>query len=307
MKSEAVIRPESNLLVVGLEACPSITKEVIRINLDREGNVSLMLEIPTKMQLEAAGIAHYGTLFITGIGEKSNEIWKYNSTSSMWTICGSLVQGRRRHCVAFVDQTLYICGGLAHVGNGVLNSVEAYDIFNSSPTPSCATVGHLTRGVECAACVSYGDSVYVFGGSDKDFRDSDYIQVFNTCLQACSVLAIRMPVQLSHLRAVLWDKYVILMSESTCLLFNFQTGTWQTRERFKTDVSNFGVALVGDRVFVVGGETWVTDRNARWNRTDAVRYIPVENIIGDKLIQWKIHARLPRPGAVQTCVHLALL
>src|SRR6218665_932714 len=302
---EAIVQPESILVVVGIEACPFVSTEVMGINLDREWRDSMMPEIPAKMQLEAAGIANYGTLFVTGIGENSNEIWKYDSASSAWTICGSLHQGRRRHCVTFVDQTLYICGGTIDLGEGVLNSVEAYDTLSEATL--CKTVGYLTHGVECAACVAFGGSIYVFGGSDKDFRDSDCVQVYNTCLQTCSVLHIRMPVQLSHVRAVLCDRYAILMSESTCLLFNFENGTFHSRERFKADVSNFGIAVVADRIFVVGGETWVTDQNARWKRTDAVRYVPLENIIFDEPIEWKNHAKLPIPCAVQTCVNMLLL
>jgi len=49
-------------------------------------------------------------MYVTGIGVKKDEIWKYNITSG-WMKCASLVQGRCRHSTAFVDDVLYICGG----------------------------------------------------------------------------------------------------------------------------------------------------------------------------------------------------
>ena len=51
------------------------------------------------------------TLYAVGIGDKWNELWKWNATSD-WTRCADMTSGRSYHCVAVVDSTLYTLGGL---------------------------------------------------------------------------------------------------------------------------------------------------------------------------------------------------
>ena len=82
-----------------------------KINLHcKSDNVSLIEDLPTTVQSFPASAVYNNTVFITGNGDCCNEIWKFNFSFS-WKRCGSLVQGRQRHCSEFIDETLYICGG----------------------------------------------------------------------------------------------------------------------------------------------------------------------------------------------------
>ena len=92
----------------------------------RSDNVSPIEEVPTTMTYLPAAAVYNNTMFITGIGENINEIWKYNFSSG-WRRCGSLVQGRLCHCTEFIDETLYICGGNDKTYNSVINHIEAYN------------------------------------------------------------------------------------------------------------------------------------------------------------------------------------
>src|SRR6218665_2946618 len=110
-----------------------------------------------------------------------------------------------------------------------------------------------------------------------------------------------MPRSYYFMRAVTWETSVILLGRFTCSIFNIDTETWEEREQFKTDVDHFGLVLENGRLFVIGGGVKETDKdgNTIWKCRDDVRYIPLQNILDDKPIEWKIKGKLPKPSLVQ--------
>ena len=138
----------------------TITKDVIKINLHRPNEISTQEQIPTKMAIEAFAAVYCNTMYVTGVGANNDEIWKYKQISG-WMKCASLVQGRRRHSAAFIDEVLYICGGFVDSNKNVLDSVEAYNAV----TDKCTTVGKLVHCVQSSGnCVPFKSSLYIFGG-----------------------------------------------------------------------------------------------------------------------------------------------
>src|SRR5688572_29080918 len=107
-----------------LEKCAIVVgvNNVIKINLLRPNEISTQEQIPTKMQNEVFAAVYCNTMYVTGIGENNDEIWKYKEISG-WMKCSSLVQGRSRHSAAFINEVLYICGGFVDSNNNVLDSV----------------------------------------------------------------------------------------------------------------------------------------------------------------------------------------
>ena len=247
--TETTTQFENCAIVVGIDDGPTITKDVIKINLHRPNEISTQEQIPTTMANEAVAAVYCNTMYVTGIGVNEDEIWKYNMASG-WMKCASLVQGRRRHSAAFIDEVLYICGGFVDSDESVLDSVEAYNAV----TDKCTTVGKLVHCVQSSGnCVPFKSSLYIFGGSDKDNKAFNHVQVYNTKENTCSVLSKPMPRPYILMRAVLWDTSVILLGRDTCFIFNFETETWQERKQFKTDVIHFGLVLENERIFVIGG------------------------------------------------------
>ena len=92
----------------------------------------------------------------------------------------------------------------------------------------------------------------------------------------------------------------MLLGCHTSFIFNIETETWQERKQFKTNVAHFGLVLENGRLFVIGGRAWGTDKDDNVARTygDKVRYVPLQNIIDGKTIDWKIHGRLSKPSSV---------
>jgi len=256
------------------------------------------------MEVDLFAAIYCNTLYLTGAGLFRNQIWKYNQTSS-WKKCASTnVRFRRRYSAAFICEVLYICGGLRPGYNeAVLDSVEAFNAVSNK----CAIVGKMARCVMSSGnCVPFKGSLYIFGGSDKENNPLNHVQVYNTKENKSSVLSIGMPRPCKLMRAVLWETSVILLGSDTCFIFNIETETWQERNQFKSNVIHFGLVLENDRLFVIGGGRLEKDKDGktRWKCRDDVCYVPLQNILQKKPIEWKIHGKLPKPCLVNSCASM---
>src|SRR6218665_2704219 len=165
--TEATSKFQSFVFVVGNSDGSTITRDVVKMNLHRPNDISTHGKIPTKMATQAVAAVYCNTMYVSGIGVKTDEIWKC-SESSGWKKCSSLVQGRLSHSAAFINEVLYICGGLVYSNQTVLDSVEAFNAV----TDKCNTVGKLVHCVQKSGnCVPFRSSLYIFGGKDKHLED----------------------------------------------------------------------------------------------------------------------------------------
>src|SRR6218665_1090902 len=241
--TEMATKLENFALVVGMNDGTKVTTDVIKVNLHRSNEVSTPEHIPFEMETEAVAAVYRNTMYVTGIGATNDEIYKYNSTSG-WMKCASLVQGRRRHIAAFIDEVLYICGGFVDSSELVLKSVEAFNAV----TNKCTAVGKLVHGVESSGnCVPFKSSLFIFGGLDKGDNKVSHVQLYNTKDNTCSLISNPMPRPCHLVRAVLWEAAVIVLGRHECFIFNIESETWQDKAQFKTDVSHFGFALENKR------------------------------------------------------------
>jgi len=264
-------------------------EDIVKINLHQPNDITTLERIQTTLITirtectEAVVAVYNNTMYFAGFGANYNEIWKYNQTSG-WLKCASLVQGRLYHSAAFIDEVLFICGGYVYSSEIVLDSVEAFNAV----TNKCTAVGKLVHAVHSTGnCVPYKSSLCIFGGADKDNSNVSYVQVYNTKENTCTLVLRSMPRPHFMLRGILWETSVILLGHNTCFIFNIETETWQVRTQFKTDIYDFDLVLENKRLFVIGGYD--------------VRYVPIQNIIDNKLIAWKSHGILPKPYPVYAC------
>jgi hypothetical protein len=177
---------------------------------------------------------------------------------------------------------LYALGGW----NGTrLSSVEAY----SAQTNKWSAAGQLTHAVSSAACVSYNNSIYVFGGLDANDKAVANVQVYDAAQHKCTLLHNAMPRAYAWMRAVMWKTYAILLGNETCFIYNFETETWQERASFKTYVDYFGLVVDSQTLYIVGGNPLTAE----------VRRVSVRDVIEDKRgAPWTHHATLPQPARV---------
>lgn len=223
---------------------------------------------------------------------------------------------RSGHCVTFTKEQLYMIGGYTGRSENVLDSVIAYD----PKTNSCVTVGKLVHGVQSAACVSWNDSIYVFGGSGTSKMPVDYVQVYNTTDNTCTVLSMPMPSPQSCMRAAICKEQVILLGSEACFIFDLAEEMWLERTQFKTDVVHFGLALYKGRIIIFGGgkrednpspsrtrspspirsqkpspiSSWRPSSTSTWNCRDDIRCILLLNFVNDIPTDWKVLGKLPK-------------
>lgn len=284
---------------MGIDDGQTITRDVVKVNLQQQD------EIPTEMARGAVASVYRNTIYVAGVGVSEDEIWKFRMATG-WMKCRSLVQGRSRHCATFIDEILYICGGVADSTQITLDSVEAYNAVSNT----CDAVGKLVHCV-CSAgnCVAFKNSLFIFGGMDIDNITFNHVQVYNTKQNTCTMLSKPMPHNMYLMQAAILETSVILLGQWTCLIFNFETENWQERKQFKTDSVKFGLALENEKIFVIGGGLIAKDASGTvtCNGVDEVRYVPLQDILDDKPAKWKIQGKLPKPSIVNACANMRFL
>jgi len=285
---------EQCVVVVGQIDGGTPTSDVHRVSLQRKELTRNMQAIPYTMQKEVAACVGLSgiQLFVTGIGENMSETWKWESAFG-WVRCADLLKGRRRHCAAFVNSTsMYVLGGFDDNLKVSLDRIEQYSTVTNKWTES----GKLKHAAWGATCVVYKTSIYVFGGTDQNDKILDCVQVFDTATKLCTVLTQRLPEPRSLLRAVMWDKSVILINNLTCLIFDLEQQTFQQRNQFAADLVYFGLAVENQRIFILGGGTSKRDSAGKliWTCSDKVKNVAVMDIINNQPTpKWIHHAKLP--------------
>src|SRR6218665_356676 len=271
----------------------------------RSDNVSPLEDVPTTVRFFPAAAVYNNTMFITGIGENLNEIWKFNFSSG-WRRCGSLVQGRHCHCTEFIDETVYICGGNNKIFNRVVNDIEAYN----AATEKSIGVSKLIIGSFSSDCVAYKGSLYVFGGLAKGRKLLDCVQVFNPVEKTCTLLSTPIPRPISYIRAMSWNDYAILLGEDTCFVLDFENKNWQEREQFKTDAEawRFGAVLENERIFIISGCSIHVGGEAlkRW-QNKGIRYITASSILNNEAPKWRPYGQLTQPFHVYALPKMPLI
>jgi len=296
---------EQCVVIVGLNTGPDISSGVLRVSLQRQDHVTNAHAIPTKMQPELAACVSGKELYVSGAGSSKNESWKWESAFG-WTRCADMNEGRRRHCATFVNSTsMYVLGGFVTQGQSTLDSVEQYNTVTNKWT----TVGQLTHATCGAACAVYKMSIYVFGGIGQDDEYVDRVQVFDTATKLCTELTHRLPRPEPLLRAVMWDKSVILINGRTCLIFDLEQQTFQQRDQFAAGVIHFGLVLENQRIFAIGGGTSqaAAAGQVTWTMSDEVKSVAVTDIISSQTTaNWLHHATLPQSALVHACASMTL-
>jgi len=298
---------EQCIVIVGLNTGSHVSSDVLCVSLQTQDHVTNTHAIPANMQFVLAACASGKELYITGTGSDLKETWKWELAFG-WVQCADMNEGRRRHCATFVNKTsMYVLGGFVDKGNVTLDSIERYN----TETNKWTKVGQLMHAAHMAACVFHRTSIYVFGGIGQNDVTHDRVQVFDTATKLCTELTQRLPRPERVLRAVMWDKSVILINHRTCLIFDLEQQTFQHRDQFAAGVYHLGLVLENQRIFIVGGGTNQTAAAGKktwtWTRSDDVKSVAVMDIINDETsVNWRHHAKLPKLACIHAFVSMTL-
>jgi len=296
---------EQCVVIVGQSDGHAITSDVYRVSLQRKDLTTSTQAIPCRMQIEATVCVSGNQLYVTGVGESNRETWKWESAFG-WLKCSDMIEGRSRHCMTFVNNvSMYVLGGFVDDGKVSLDSIEQYNTLTNKWTK----VGQLMHAVCNAACVVYETSIYVFGGYGQNNKNLDRVQVFDPATNLCTLLTQLLPQPQRLLRAVMWDKSVILINSLTCLIFDLERQTFQQRNQFAAVGGQFGLVVENQRIFVIGGGKDQEDSAGKltWTCSDEVKSVAVMDIINDQSTpNWIHHATLPSPALIQAFAAMTL-
>ena len=294
----------NNLILIGLCDVQQMSTKMFHISLQQRSRARKDHSLPFKVPLGSAAHALSDVIYSIGIGPPLHkEIWKWDVVRG-WFRCADMITGRRSHCALAVDATLYVFGGIVGVVETVLSSVESYN----TRTNKWFSAGQLIHAVYGAACATYNNCIYVFGGRDKDDHFVDHVQVYKPGQETCTLMGTSMPRAYNAMRAMLWETSVILLNRYTCFIYNFETQTWQEKEQFKTGVAWFASTLDSSTVYIAGGGTAVIDKDNKviWTYTDEIKSVSVLDIIANKPAVWTHHAKLPRAAMIDSFVNIFL-
>jgi len=278
--------------------------QVYRISLQHTDKVTTLTAIPTKITINSVACLLNNNVYITGAGDfLTKEIWKWDIVSG-WVRCADMLSGRFSHCAAVVNTMLCVLGGRKGSDDTTISSVDGYNTL----TNKWSSVSNLVHAVHSAAYITYKNSIYVFGGVNKDSKSVSHVQVYNPAQEICTLMDQPTPRAYGHMRAVLWETSVILLGRNTCFIYNFETQTWQEREQFKTNVHCFASALDNSTVYMAGGGTVKKDKDdeVMLAYSDEMKSVSVLDIIEDKPAIWKHHAKLLETGLIDAYVNISL-
>jgi len=279
-------------MIIGVCDGYTISSEVYRISLLHLNTVTTLKPIPTKMCTDVTACTSGSTVYITGIGKAPyKQVWRRDIVSD-WIRCADIPIGLRRYCITVVDSSLYVLGGWVEAEKLVSRNVLCYNTKTNKWTQD----GELIQQVQSAACVSYKNLIYIFGGSSSGGIKMTSIQEYDPAQRTCNLLDSSLPY--THwMRPVLWETSVILIGGVTCLVYNFETGIWQERKQYRTQVENCALALENGTIYVAGGaDISKSEDSEEWNMswTAEIRSVSVMDIMKDKPLDWKWHGKLPK-------------
>lgn len=198
------------------------------------------------------------------------------------------------------ETSVYLSGGYAGSHIGLLSSIEKYDTRKET----CVIVGDLVIAVDSAACIADYNFLYIFGGGDSEGNPVSHVQLFDTTRNVCSLLVQPLPRPMKLLRAVSFNRIVVITSLESCILFDLEKQLWYPRHQFRAGRIHFGCVIENQRLYIFGGGNNVRDPvtgQFGWILSDQIRYAPLSDIIDDRPAQWMgvEQYKLPVPCLVQ--------
>jgi hypothetical protein len=293
---------ETCVVVFGTDTGHRVMSDSCCVSLQSSRSAAIA-NVPTDMRYEVTACVSNNLAYLSGVGVGCKETWRWDSVGG-WARCGDMVEGRRRHCATFVNNTsMYALGGFVDASSSTLASVEQFSTIKNQWT----TVGQLVAPVRSAACVTYAASVYLFGGSGREGDsnadvDLDCIQAFDSITKQGTLLSSRLPRPERLLRAVLWDRCVVLMNNRSCMIFSLERRSIQQRDQFAPGVVHFGLVVDDQMLFVIGGGLNRRDVGGKqtWTCVSDVRCTPIRDVVSNaQTVNWIGHASLKSASLVQ--------
>ncbi len=208
-----------------------------------------------------------------------SEIFKYNTSSGIWTIFTSKSIPKRYASAAVVDQKLYVMYGLLSDG-GLNSTVEVIDLKDS-------TISYTTDNpfpARAAGIAKWDGKIYTFGGSVSRATFSNKLMEFDPIEANWTPLA-DMPFRAETKGEIVNGKlYVFGGYNGTTLnkmaIYDIATNTWETSLEMPLGVSAHATAIVGDKIYLTGDYTNLKSLIEFETKNNSFKIITETNLIG---------------------------
>jgi hypothetical protein len=123
----------------------------------------------------SATITPYGIVFGGGSSGTANDeffvYWPHAKQGDEWGLCRELPkfpQTIADHNLIYHKDRLYCLFGASNHDQDPYDKIRTFDFANNSWNTSIINLADDSSDIKCAAAASFGDEIYVFGGSEED-------------------------------------------------------------------------------------------------------------------------------------------
>ena len=253
--------------------------------------------LPFDPGIEFSTCSYGNDIYLTGGGSRTQTFLKYRADKNKWKIGKPLCQGRRRHVMVALTNSLYVLGGYDHrlsEGNRMLASVEKYDMSEDS----WEEVAKLPIPVSSFSTAVSGEKILLFGGEKNDKTDTGAIQCFDPRTNECTKISALSVISKLTKAVTLGKRIFIIFFSGKIVEYNATStgsgctlvGTVKSFRRI-----HYGAVQYRGHIYIVGGE------NEDTTLTRDMIVFDVES--GDAE---KSSVPLPNARLIDSCVKIAI-
>ncbi|KAJ8321330.1 hypothetical protein KUTeg_001188 [Tegillarca granosa] len=209
--------------------------------------------LPLLLGREFASCVFGNDIFVSGGSQKLDCLLR--SENNDWYRCTALQQGRRRHAMVAVGDSIYVLGGyddnIKEETSKTLSTVDEYNINSRT----WKKIGDLPIPVRSMASAVAKEKIYIYGGILFNERETDDIQYFDSRLQTSGVIS-KMPNLCKLSKAVTSEKRVFIICTDGSIVEMLDDGKCETVQVISSFTRRrFGAVHHRGNVLIIGGET----------------------------------------------------
>lgn len=245
---------EEVLIVIGgYNASNERVADVLAYSFARKTWFQLM-SLPWKLGREFSACVFGNDIFVSGGSQKLDSLLQFRSDNNEWARCPNMIQGRRRHAMVAVGESLFVIGGYddnqKEESNRTLSDIGEYAI-TSRTWSQCGELVTAVRSMTAAVCK---EKIFIFGGLLADEKETDIVQCFDTRLKACTRVD-DLPYACKLSRAVVCDKRVFIVCTDGNILGLTDDGACKSVARIRNfNRRRFGAIHHKGNILIMGGE-----------------------------------------------------
>ncbi|XP_050389188.1 kelch-like protein 24 [Patella vulgata] len=227
-----------------------------------------------KLGREFACCVHGNDVYVSGGSQRLSNLLRYRAEYNEWQKCPPMMQGRRRHTMVAVGDSIFILGGyddkISEECNRTLGEIKEYQIATSA----WRSVADLVKPVRSMSSVVSKEKVFIFGGLLSDDTESSCIQCFDTRSHSCTLIG-NLPFSCKLSRSIAFNRRLfILCTEGSLLEFTEDMECVLVKKIPCFSRRRYGLVTYHSGVLIVGGEA------GEEIQTDCLNFDPETKVIG---------------------------